>query len=128
MLFPVAGAVWQETKGSFVRNKPEGGLDSIPKKEEYTEAMLIFKNDTLSPIGIRYKGSNRSFNGFLSEGTTGSKASTKLSTKIKINWLSPVGKAILKAEEGDTRKVRTKDGVEEIEIVEISYPLEGKKP
>jgi len=43
--------------------------------------------------------------------------------KGKINWLSPVGKALLKAEEGDTVKVRTKDGVEKIEILEISYPL-----
>ena len=62
-------------------------LDSDPKKEEYTEAMLIFNNDTISPIGIRYKGSNQSFNGYLSEGSTGSKSATKLSTKIKINWL-----------------------------------------
>ena len=63
-------------------------LDADPKKEEYTEAMLIFKNDTISPIGIRYKGSNRSFNGYLSEGTSGSKIATKLSTKVKINWLN----------------------------------------
>jgi len=63
-------------------------LDADPKKEEYTEAMLIFQKDTISPIGIRYKGSNQSWNGFLSEGNTGSKSSTKLSTKIKINWLN----------------------------------------
>lgn len=44
--------------------------------------------------------------------------------KGKINWLSPVGKAMLKAEEGDTVKVRTDGGIEEIEIVEISYPLD----
>ena len=43
--------------------------------------------------------------------------------KGKINWLSPVGKAMLKAEEGDIVKVHTDGGVEEIEIIEISYPL-----
>lgn len=42
----------------------------------------------------------------------------------KINWLSPVGKALMKAEEGDVVKVRTDKGIEEIEVVEISYPLE----
>ena len=41
----------------------------------------------------------------------------------KINWLSPVGKALMKAQEGDIRKVRSGGRVEEIEIVEISYPL-----
>ena len=41
----------------------------------------------------------------------------------KINWLSPVGKALMKAEEGDVVKVRTDKGIEEIEVVEISYPL-----
>lgn len=44
--------------------------------------------------------------------------------KGKINWHSPVGKALLKAKEGDVRKVRTEDGIEEIEILEISYPLQ----
>ncbi|GJL85923.1 MAG: transcription elongation factor GreB [Micavibrio sp.] len=42
----------------------------------------------------------------------------------KINWLSPVGKALLKAQEGDTVKVRTDEDIEEIEIVRISYPLD----
>ena len=41
----------------------------------------------------------------------------------KINWQSPVGKALLKAEEGDVVKVRTDEGVEEIEVIGISYPL-----
>jgi len=43
----------------------------------------------------------------------------------KINWLSPVGKALQKAEEGDTVKVRTEDGVEEIEVIEIKYKAES---
>jgi len=42
----------------------------------------------------------------------------------KINWLSPVGKALLKKEEGDTAKVNIDGKIEEIEIVEISYPLD----
>ena len=41
----------------------------------------------------------------------------------KINWQSPVGKALLKAEVGDTVKVRSDNGVEEIEVIKIEYPL-----
>ncbi len=44
--------------------------------------------------------------------------------KGKINWLSPVGRALLKAQEGDVVKVRTNGKVENIEILEISYPLD----
>ncbi len=39
----------------------------------------------------------------------------------KINWLSPVGKALLKKEVGDTATVQTDDGTEEIEILKIEY-------
>jgi len=42
----------------------------------------------------------------------------------KINWLSPVGKALIKSEVGDCVKVRTDNGIEEIEVVEISYALD----
>lgn len=44
--------------------------------------------------------------------------------KGKINWHSPVGRALMKAQVGDTVKVRTDNGVESIEILEISYPVE----
>ncbi|MBL4589880.1 MAG: transcription elongation factor GreB [Alphaproteobacteria bacterium] len=44
-------------------------------------------------------------------------------SKGKINWLSPVGKALLKSEEGDIVKVRLDTAIEEIEILEISYPF-----
>lgn len=44
----------------------------------------------------------------------------------KINWKSPVGKALMKAEVGDIVKVRTDIGSEEIEVVEISYPLDDR--
>lgn len=39
----------------------------------------------------------------------------------KINWLSPVGKALMKAEEGDCVKVRTEQGLEEIEVLSVAY-------
>lgn len=42
----------------------------------------------------------------------------------KINWQSPVGKALMKAQEGDVVKLRSANGLEEIEIVEITYPLD----
>lgn len=41
----------------------------------------------------------------------------------KINWLSPVGKALLKKEEGDIVKIHIDTETEEIEIIKISYPL-----
>lgn len=39
----------------------------------------------------------------------------------KINWLSPVGKALFKKEVGDIAIVRTEKGKEEIEILKIEY-------
>lgn len=42
----------------------------------------------------------------------------------KINWLSPVGKALMKAEEGDLVKVRTDAGIEEIEVVDVRYIID----
>ncbi|MGH1398630.1 MAG: transcription elongation factor GreB [Alphaproteobacteria bacterium] len=41
----------------------------------------------------------------------------------KINHLSPVGKALLKKEVGDIVLIRTADKAEEIEILDIAYPL-----
>ena len=42
----------------------------------------------------------------------------------KINWMSPVGRALLKSEEGDEVKVCTDQGEEYLEILEITYPLD----
>lgn len=42
----------------------------------------------------------------------------------KINWLSPVGKALLKHGIGDCVKVRVDGQIEEIEILEIRYLTE----
>ncbi len=41
--------------------------------------------------------------------------------KGHVSWISPIAKALLKAEEGDVVKMRTPAGVEEIEIVKVEY-------
>ena len=40
----------------------------------------------------------------------------------EVSWVSPIARALLKAEEGDFVKVRTPQGSEVIEVIEISYP------
>jgi len=40
----------------------------------------------------------------------------------KISWISPVARALTKAREGDTVMLRTPGGLEELEILEVSYP------
>lgn len=44
------------------------------------------------------------------------------SEKGEISWISPVAKALLRAEVGDLVKLRTPQGEEELEVLEISYP------
>jgi len=65
-------------------------LDSDPAAEEYVDAMLIFQGDTISPVGLRYKGSIGGWVGCLSSGDifnpSGFKTCPKLSMKVKINW------------------------------------------
>lgn len=39
----------------------------------------------------------------------------------KINWLSPVGQALMKSRVGDTPTIRTATGSEKIEVVDIKY-------
>lgn len=41
--------------------------------------------------------------------------------KGKINWLSPVAKALFKAREGDVVKVKTEAGSETLEILSVEY-------
>jgi len=72
---------------------PEDHLNEInddPSAEEYVEGSLVFEGDTISPVGIRYKGSIGAFVGCLSGSDwatpSGSKTCTKLSMKVKINW------------------------------------------
>ena len=65
-------------------------LNADPTAEEYVQGMLIFENDTVSPVGIRYKGSIGAFVGCVDGPNwfepSGAKICTKLSMKIKINW------------------------------------------
>jgi transcription elongation factor GreB len=39
----------------------------------------------------------------------------------EISWISPVAKALLKAEEGDVVEVRTPKGAERVEVLKIAY-------
>ena len=41
--------------------------------------------------------------------------------KGHVSWISPIAKALLKAEEGDVVKMRTPHGVEDIEVIEVRY-------
>lgn len=40
----------------------------------------------------------------------------------KISWISPVARALMKAKEGDVVFVKTPNGMQELEILEVSYP------
>jgi transcription elongation factor GreB len=40
----------------------------------------------------------------------------------RISWVAPVARALLGARPGDTRRLRTPAGAEEIEVVAITYP------
>ena len=83
----------QSTLNTYELIIPESNylnINSRPAFEEYVEGSLVFQGDTISPVGIRYKGSIGAFVGCLSGNNfanpTGSKTCTKLSMKIKINW------------------------------------------
>lgn len=41
----------------------------------------------------------------------------------KISWISPVARALTKAHEGETVVLRTPSGVEELDILEVHYPV-----
>lgn len=83
----------QEALHTFELKLPPASLaeiDANPAAEQYVEGSLIFNGDTLSPVGIRYKGSVGAFVGCLSgsdwSNPSGHKICTKLSMKVKINW------------------------------------------
>jgi transcription elongation factor GreB len=42
----------------------------------------------------------------------------------KINWISPVAKALMKGREGDTREIRAGGGTEVIRITSVEYRIE----
>lgn len=83
----------QKALHTFELNLPDASLakiDDDPSAEEYVEGMLIFEGDTISPVGVRYKGSIGAFINCLSgsdwSNPSGYKTCSKLSMKIKINW------------------------------------------
>jgi spore coat protein CotH len=83
----------QEKLHTFELNIPGSALaeiDADPSAEQYIEGSLTFEGQTLSPVGIRYKGSVGAWAGGLSgfdwTHPSGHKICTKLSMKIKINW------------------------------------------
>ncbi len=83
----------QEQLHDFELQLPAAHLDEIdsdPAAEQYVEGMLIFQGDTISPVGIRYKGSIGAFvnctSGVNVFNPSGKKTCTKLSMKVKINW------------------------------------------
>jgi transcription elongation factor GreB len=44
------------------------------------------------------------------------------SLKAQVTWVSPIARALLKAREGDVVKLVTPVGVQEVEVVAVSYP------
>ena len=44
------------------------------------------------------------------------------SSHNEVSWVSPIARALLKAREGDSVKLMTPAGVEEIEVLCVSYP------
>jgi len=83
----------QDTLHTFELKLPQSALSKIdanPAAEQYVEGMLIFARDTISPVGIRYKGSIGAFVNCVSGNNwaepSGHKTCTKLSIKVKINW------------------------------------------
>jgi transcription elongation factor GreB len=44
------------------------------------------------------------------------------SAKGQVSWISPIARALLKAREGDVVKLATPGGLQELEILSVSYP------
>lgn len=40
----------------------------------------------------------------------------------KISWVSPVARALIKAREGDVVTLRTPGGIQDLDIIEVTYP------
>ena len=83
----------QDTLHTFNLHLPISDLAKInanPAAEQYVEGMMIFEGDTISPVGVRYKGSVGAFVNCVSGNDwaepSGHKTCTKLSMKVKINW------------------------------------------
>ncbi|MGL1901338.1 MAG: CotH kinase family protein [Fibrobacterales bacterium] len=64
-------------------------LDDAPMREEYVTGSLIVDGDTISPVGIRYKGNEGAWYGCVVGGPWGGGMGDKqcpLNMKVKINW------------------------------------------
>ncbi len=44
------------------------------------------------------------------------------SAQNQVSWVSPIARALLKAREGDSVKLQTPSGVEDIEVIRVRYP------
>ncbi len=78
------------TYNLIIRDADLAKLNANPALEEYVEAALVFEGDTISPIGVRYKGSIGTFSSCLDgpdwRFPSGRNTCTKLSMQFKINW------------------------------------------
>lgn len=65
-------------------------IDADPVAERYVEGSLTFAEETVGPIGIRYKGALGAFLTCTDQpqpvAPSGAKTCTKLSMKLKMNW------------------------------------------
>jgi transcription elongation factor GreB len=50
------------------------------------------------------------------------------SARGQVSWISPIARALLKAQEGDVVKLATPAGMQEIEVLAVSYPAPGAPP
>jgi spore coat protein CotH len=78
------------TYNLIIKSDDLAKLNSDPTKEEYVQAAMVFEGDTISPVGLRYKGQIGSFAGCVSGPDwlkpSGYKTCVKLSMQVKINW------------------------------------------
>jgi transcription elongation factor GreB len=44
------------------------------------------------------------------------------SAQAQVSWISPVARALLKTREGDVARLVTPAGVQDIEVLKVSYP------
>ncbi|WP_428654655.1 CotH kinase family protein [Runella sp.] len=74
----------------IIKSEDLAEINADPAAEKYVEGALIFEGDTISPVGVRYKGSLGAFAGCLSNPDwghpAGQKTCEKLSMQVKINW------------------------------------------
>jgi transcription elongation factor GreB len=48
------------------------------------------------------------------------------SLKGQVSWISPIARALIKAQEGDVVRLVTPAGAQEIEVLEVRYPAPGE--